>query len=158
MIVVSDTGPINYLALIGHLDVLPALYGQVVIPPAVVNELSRSSSPDLVRRLFESLPSWLIIGPLPAADQDLSELGDGEQQAISLASSLHADLLLCDDKDARDAAQRKALRVIGTLGVLQEASRNGLLNLRDALMKLRATNFRISRSLIDRILDDPAQT
>ena len=128
MIVVSDTGPLNYLALIGHLDVLPALYGQVVVPPAVVSELSRPSSPEPVRKLLKSAPSWLIVGQAPAADQNLSGLGDGEQQAITLAQSLHADLLLCDDKDARDAAQRKALLVIGTLGILQEAARNGLLN------------------------------
>ena len=158
MIVVCDTGPLNYLALIGHLDVLPALYGQVVVPPAVLSELSRPSSPDSVRRLLKTTPSWLVIGQVPPTDQDLSELGDGEQQAISLARSLHADLLLCDDKDARDAAQRKALHVIGTLGVLQEASRNGLLNLQDTLVKLRATNFRISRSLLDRILEDRGQS
>jgi predicted nucleic acid-binding protein len=45
MIVISDTGPLNYLTLIGHLDVLPALYDSVVIPPAVVVELSRPSTP-----------------------------------------------------------------------------------------------------------------
>jgi len=158
MIVVSDTGPLNYLALIGHVDTLSKLYGQVVIPPAVLKELSRPTSPDSIRKLVEFTPSWLIIGSVPAIEQDLSQLGDGEQQAISLARSLHADLLLCDDKDAREAAQRKALRVIGTLGVLQEASRNGLLTLRDALVKLRATNFRISPSVIDRILEDAGQS
>ncbi len=154
MIVVSDTGPINYLAIIGHLDALPTLYGQVVIPPAVANELSRPSSPEPVRSLIKSMPSWLKIEPQPLVEMDLSDLGDGEQQAISLAQSLGADLLLCDDKDARDAAQRKNLRVVGTLGVLQEAAQNGLLNLPDALVKLRGTNFRISRALIDRILED----
>lgn len=91
---------------------------------------------------------------MPVVDRELSDLGEGEQQAISLAKSLHAELLLCDDKDARDAAQRRSLRVVGTLGVLQEAARNGLLNLQSSLAELRATNFRISRTLIDRILED----
>jgi predicted nucleic acid-binding protein len=35
MIVVADTTPVNYLILIGEIDVLPKLYGRVVIPPAV---------------------------------------------------------------------------------------------------------------------------
>jgi predicted nucleic acid-binding protein len=32
MIVVSDTSPINYLVLIGPVDVLPQLYGEVIVP------------------------------------------------------------------------------------------------------------------------------
>ena len=154
MIVVSDTGPLNYLALIGHVEVLPKLYEVVVIPKAVASELSRPSCPDAVRALIEFPPVWLKIEQAPETDPDLRALGDGEQQAIALARSLHADLLLCDDRDARDAALRKNLRVIGTLGVLQEASQNGLLDLADALAKLRNTNFRVSKSLIDRILED----
>jgi predicted nucleic acid-binding protein len=153
MIVVSDTGPLNYLALIGYVEALPKLYEVVVIPKAVASELSRPSCPETVRALIESPPVWLKIDQAPEPDPDLSALGDGEQQAIALARTLHADLLLCDDRDARDAALRKNLRVIGTLGVLQEASQNGLLDLTDALAKLRNTNFRASKSLIDRILE-----
>ena len=41
MIVIADTSPINYLILIGEIDVLPALYGQVLIPPSVREELDR---------------------------------------------------------------------------------------------------------------------
>jgi predicted nucleic acid-binding protein len=153
MIVVSDTGPLNYLALIGHVEVLPTLYEVVVIPKAVASELSRPSCPEMVRALIESPPVWLRIDQAPESDPDLHALGDGEQQAISLARTLHADLLLCDDRDARDAALRKKLRVIGTLGVLQEASQRGLLDLADALAKLRNSNFRVSKSLMDRILE-----
>lgn len=154
MIVVSDTGPLNYLALIGHVEALPTLYEVVVIPKAVASELSRPSCPETVRALIESPPVWLRIDQAPESDPDLRALGEGEQQAIALARTLHADLLLCDDRDARDAALRKNLRVIGTLGVLQEASQNGLLDLADALAKLRNTNFRVSKSLIARILED----
>jgi predicted nucleic acid-binding protein len=154
MIVVSDTGPLNYLVLIGHVEALPKLYEVVVIPKAVASELSRPSCPETVRALIESPPAWLRIDEASEPDPDLSALGEGEQQGIALARTLHADLLLCDDRDARDAALRKYLRVIGTLGVLQEASQNGLLDLADALAKLRNTNFRASRSLIDRILED----
>ena len=41
MIVVADTSPLNYLILIGHIDVLEAIYGEVVIPPAVQDEMPR---------------------------------------------------------------------------------------------------------------------
>ena len=39
MIVVSDTSPLNYLILLSHVDVLPRLFGQVYVPPSVLNEL-----------------------------------------------------------------------------------------------------------------------
>lgn len=39
MLVVTDTTPINYLVLIGHVDILPSLYSHVVIPQAVVGDL-----------------------------------------------------------------------------------------------------------------------
>jgi predicted nucleic acid-binding protein len=40
MIVVSDTSPIRALAFLEHLEVLQRLFGTVVIPPAVVEELA----------------------------------------------------------------------------------------------------------------------
>ena len=49
MIVVADTTPINYLILIGETEVLPKLYGRVVIPPAVHEELTNSRAPASVR-------------------------------------------------------------------------------------------------------------
>ena len=152
MIVVCDTGPLNYLALIGQVELLPRLYQVVVIPKAVAFELSRPSCPDAVRALIESPPVWLKIDQAPDSDPDLCALGNGEREAISLAQALRSDLLLCDDRDARHAALRKNLRVIGTLGVLQEASQNELLDLADALDRLGKTNFRAPKSLIDRIL------
>jgi predicted nucleic acid-binding protein len=45
MIVVSDAGPIHYLVLIGQIELLPVLYGQVVVPVAVVNELQHLHTP-----------------------------------------------------------------------------------------------------------------
>ena len=38
MIVISDTSPLNYLILIECIDVLPQLYGRVVIPEGVLAE------------------------------------------------------------------------------------------------------------------------
>ena len=49
MLVVTDTTPINYLVLIGHVDILPSLYGHVVIPQAVVGDLQHPRTPESVR-------------------------------------------------------------------------------------------------------------
>jgi predicted nucleic acid-binding protein len=49
MIVVSDTSPLNYLILIESIQVLPAIFGRVYAPSAVVAELSHPRSPEVVR-------------------------------------------------------------------------------------------------------------
>jgi predicted nucleic acid-binding protein len=45
MIIVSNTWPINYLILIGHINLLPELFGAIIIPQAVYSELSDASAP-----------------------------------------------------------------------------------------------------------------
>lgn len=59
MIVVADTTPVNYLILIGEIDVLAKLYGRVVIPPAVHDELTCSRAPESVRGWIAQPPAWL---------------------------------------------------------------------------------------------------
>ena len=43
MIVVSDTTPLNYLVLIGAIDLLPKLFDEVFVPAFVLRGLQRSS-------------------------------------------------------------------------------------------------------------------
>jgi predicted nucleic acid-binding protein len=38
-LIIADTGPINYLILIGHIDVLAALFQKVILPSTVRVEL-----------------------------------------------------------------------------------------------------------------------
>lgn len=61
MIVISDTSPICYLLLIGEIEVLPQLYGQVLIPKTVQPELPDARSPVSVQTWINDPPEWLII-------------------------------------------------------------------------------------------------
>jgi predicted nucleic acid-binding protein len=61
MIVVADTSPINYLLLIKEIDILPKMYGTVVIPPAVQEELLRPVATEIVRAWIGEAPAWLEI-------------------------------------------------------------------------------------------------
>ena len=64
MIVVSDTSPLNYLVLIGHVDVLPALFERVVTPPAVIAEMLHPGAPTPVREWASTPPQWLeVVAP-----------------------------------------------------------------------------------------------
>lgn len=51
MIVVSDSSPFIALINVGHLDILPSLFGQVIIPPAVAADLRKAFHAALARGL-----------------------------------------------------------------------------------------------------------
>jgi predicted nucleic acid-binding protein len=147
MIVVSDTSPINYLILIDHIQVLPHLFDQVVIPQAVIEELNHERAPVAVRRWASALPEWAVVRGAEAIDNSL-KLGPGEREAISLARQLPADLLLLDDWKAWRAAEARGLAVTGTLNLLEAASQQGLVDLAEAFARLQKTSFHVTPGLI----------
>ena len=125
MIIVADTSPINYLTLIQEVDILPKIYGRVVIPPTVREELVRASAPQLVRSLINHLPIWLEVrSPLAVPDSSLAKLDAGERDAITLATELHADRLIVDEREGRREAERRGIPVIGTLGRCAQTARH----------------------------------
>ena len=139
MIVVADTTPINYLILIEEIDVLPKLYGRVIIPRAVNEELMRSRAP-LKVQVWMKPPNWVeILSPTVAIDAQLAKLDAGELEAIALAEELSADQRIIDELLGRREAERRSLPVIGTVGVLREAAEMGLLDLRRATRYISAS-------------------
>lgn len=155
MKVVSNTTPLNYLILIGHIEILNSLYDQVVIPEAVFRELSSENAPDLVRRWVANRPSWLIIDDAPQTfDNELDGIQVGERETILLAELLRADFVIIDDRKARHLASKRGVNVIGTLGILTIAAQKGLINPSEALDALRRTSFRASSELFERLLRD----
>jgi predicted nucleic acid-binding protein len=151
MIVVSDTSPLNYLVLIGHVEILPALFDRVVAPPAVISELMHPDSPSPVHTWASVPPTWLEIIP-PATIDPAIRLGAGEREAISVARELRAELLLVDERKATKVAQRLGLHVVGTLNVLALAAERDLLELSSAIAALRQTTFREPKNLVAKLL------
>jgi predicted nucleic acid-binding protein len=152
MIVVSDTSPLNYLVLIQRADILPALFGQVVAPPAVMAELQHPGAPAAVRAWADAPPAWLEIRTPLSVIPDLG-LGPGESEAISLATEIGASAVLIDERKGMAVAKRLGLFATGTLGVLEMAAANSDIDLVEAIELLRGTNFRASAELFDEILD-----
>jgi predicted nucleic acid-binding protein len=87
MLVVADTSPLHYPVLIQHETILPAIYEQVAIPPAVLADLQQSRTPDLVRAWVTHPPAWLEVRqPRQVLDAlQFPRLGAGEREAIALA-------------------------------------------------------------------------
>lgn len=155
MIIVADTSPINYLVLLKEIEILPKIYGRVVIPKAVQQELLQPAAPDEVRAWAADAPGWLEIRtPTNTADPALGNLDPGERDAILLAAELHADRLIVDDRAGRKLAEQRGIPVMGTLGVLKEASMLGFLDLRAAVALLRSTSFHVSPEVLRSLLED----
>lgn len=157
MIVIADTTPLNYLVQLRHADLLPRLFGRVLIPPAVFEELRHSGSPESVRVWVARPPSWLQIQSLRSRpDPALEHLDRGEREAIALAEELGADQLLVDEADARHEAARRNLPFIGTLGILRRAAQLDWIDLPATLRELQRTTFYVDAKLIESLLDEDA--
>lgn len=153
MIVVADTTPLNYLVLIGQIELLPALYRSILIPLEVHAELLRAKAPTEVRRWAGNLPAWCEArGVTSTADASLSELDAGERDAILLALETGVDTLLIDESEGRREAMRRNLRVTGTVAVLEKAAQRGWIDFRATLQRLEQTSFRLSAALRDEFL------
>src|SRR5687768_11552922 len=98
MLIVADTSPLNYLILIDAASVLPSLYGRILGPPEVLDELKDSAAPDVVQAWVASVPSWLEVRR-PTAVDTILPLDPGERAAIALAQELAADRLLIEERD-----------------------------------------------------------
>lgn len=148
--VISNTSPLQYLHQLGLLDLLPRLVGRVTVPGAVVAELEAG------RALGYDLPDvtslgWVVVRA-PAASSRAKvlspDLGPGEADVLRLALESPAGdaLVILDDMSAREAARGFGLKFTGTLGVLLEAKRAGLLpEVRPHLDRLDALGFRVAR-------------
>jgi predicted nucleic acid-binding protein len=132
------------LSNIGELRILHELFGEILVPPAVVREFG------------EILPEWAIIKS--PRDKHLVNalsrlLGDGESEAIALALELKADFLILDDLKARKIAREMGVKVMGTAGVLLLAKKRGIVGaVKPLLSELVERGFRISPEVIEVIL------
>jgi predicted nucleic acid-binding protein len=111
-------------------------------------------APALVREWVARLPVWVEVASVETLDDAaLLPLGAGERAAITLALSIHADLILIDERKGTRVALGKGFEVAGTLGVLALAARRGLVDLADTFARLKRTNFRYRQEIMDALLD-----
>jgi predicted nucleic acid-binding protein len=151
--VVSDTGPLHYLVLVGAIDVLPRLFGRVLIPEVVASELLYQRTPAAVRAWMQAAPPWFERSALaPASVENPARRGAGERAAIALAQAVGAELLLIDDRAGETAARACGFATIGTLGILLRAAQRELIELDSAFTRLSETNFRARPDLLAALL------
>ncbi|MCI0339182.1 MAG: DUF3368 domain-containing protein [Acidobacteria bacterium] len=160
MIVISDTTPLRYLIEIEEVHILEKLFGQVIIPEKVYEELQGKKTPQKVKEWIQSPPSWLEV-----RQADLSlftperPIQDGEREAIALAIELKPDALLLDDEDAMKEAYRLKIPFLRTFRILEEAAKKNFLgDLTKVVEKMSQTSFYMPpNELIDAMLERDRQ-
>ena len=127
MTIVSNTSPITNLAGIGQLDLLQQLYGTITIPQAVYNEMVGIGR-TVPGTLEVQTLSWIetqVVADLNQVASLRTVLDRGEAEAIVLALELNAEFLIIDESPGRAIARQYGINIIGVLGVLLEAKRQG---------------------------------
>lgn len=156
MIVVSDTSPINNLAAINQLEILHQLYGTVIIPEAVYNELTEPDFPVAGATEVQTF-DWIEVRSVnnrAVVNALESELDIGEAEAIALAVEISAEQLIIDERLGRVVADRFSLNYTGILGILIEAKTKALIpTVKPLLDALRnQAGFWIAEPLYNRVL------
>ena len=129
MTVISNTSPITNLAAVGQLPLLQQLYGNIIIPEAVYQELTSGGSEIPGATALHNF-SWIqtqkVSNKILATSLE-QELDLGEAEAITLAVELKASLILLDERRGYQVACRLGLKVTGVLGILIAAKSRGLI-------------------------------
>lgn len=158
--VVSNTTPLIALSVIGHLDVLRALYTEILIPPAVHAEIMAGRFKQAGAIELNHAP-WIRVVSLKDTRRAslLVDLDRGEAEAIALALELDASLLLVDERLARRYAQRVGLSISGTLGVLLKAKERGLIaELRPLIQRLLEGRIYLGEDIVRKALSLAGET
>jgi predicted nucleic acid-binding protein len=160
MIVVSDTTPLISLLKIERLDLLEKLFGQVMIPQAVFQELTSdkrfrdeadqiTASQFVIVRTVENVASVNILKRVTGLDK-------GESEAIVLADELKADILLMDEAKGRTISGQMGIKVMGTIGLLMAAYDDGIIHAEEVtkcIDGLRKAGRHIGRRHYQMLLD-----
>lgn len=159
MIIISDTTPLRYLIEIETTYILERLFGEVLIPEKVAEELQRPKNPKPVKDWIQTHPAWLKVSK---ADTSLfvpkKKIGDGEREAFALAVEFKADAVLVDDRDAAMEAQRHGILTIPTFAILEQAAARNLIDLPKTVDAMRRTTFRLPQEkLIEAMLNRDRQ-
>lgn len=155
-VVVSNASPLIYAAQIQVIEILGLLYGQILIPDAVYQEIVVAGA-GLAGSNSVRATKWIrrqSIRNHSMIRRFEKELDKGESEAIALGKEMNANLLLMDERKGRTIAAREGLEVTGILGILIEAKQKEFVPFVKPLLDnlFENTNFRGSIELYERVL------
>lgn len=125
---VCNASPLIVLARARHLDLLPGVYGSVIVPDAVANEVLHGPAGDPVVTALQTA-LWLQRATIPEVPPPVAawDLGAGETEAVAWALRHPGCEVILDDRLGRRCARALGIPVRGTLGVVLLAKKRGII-------------------------------
>lgn len=160
-IVVSDTAAIIHLSKIDALPLLRSLYGEILIPQAVYDEITKMGEmrPGALQLMNASWIKVIQIKNPIIVVKLRAKLDLGESEAIALALETNADVLIIDEALGREIAKKLVKKIIGIVGILLEAKKVRLIKeINPYLLNLKETGFRISDALLRHALNEAGES
>lgn len=153
MILAADSSALIALSLCNALQFLDVLFGEVKVPQAVFDEVTKKGKKESME-LFDYLNDK--IETVCMDDYVITDFSifRGEYEAMALYKKLGADRLLADDKRARKLAKLNGINTIGSLGILLLAKEKGLIErIRPYIEIIKESDIHIKKNVIDYALD-----
>ena len=163
--IISNTGPIIALMIIGKLDILKQLFDEILIPYEVHQELLQGKSvkdfAGLMRIAVYGQKDWIKVQELQTSLNPALKgvLDAGEASVIQLASDIKANIVLIDERKARKIAKSMyGLNVVGTAKILVEAKKRGIIDtVKNLLDEMRDGGYWLGDNIVHRILKEAGE-
>jgi len=153
--VVANTSPLIALsAALADFSVLGAVAERVLVPAEVFEELRAGGQADATHQLVRAAACCEVLAPFAALPVLLtSELGRGEAAVIHAALTRRVSIVAIDELRGRRWARRHGLRVTGSLGLLLELYRAGVVpSLEGAFAAMKAKGIYLDDRLLQQVL------
>ena len=156
MIVVSNTTPLIGLSSINRFELLRQVFGTIHIPQEVYAEaVIRGREQGEAKREIPTA-NWIKVHQVEnklAVTRLSVDLDLGKAETIVLAQQLKADWVLMDERKGRPKLARLNMPKIGTLGLLLEVKKLGLISvIQPDIEKLRRNDFSLSHQVVTSVL------
>jgi predicted nucleic acid-binding protein len=150
---VINASPLILLGKLQRLDLLTLLAPALVVPASVMREVAAGAERDESTAASIAWARNYLQPDVPMVSSVMQwDLGAGESQVISHCLDSSAVAVL-DDGEARACAQAHDLPLIGTLGVILRARKQGVLPAaRPLIERLVAAGSFLDRGLVEREL------
>jgi uncharacterized protein len=152
--VISNTTPLISLLKIGKLSLLHEIYGEIIVPNGVFDELEDGKSKPYYQNI--SKLDWIKISSISNRDSFtyFFDLDKGEAEVLILAHEMNADLVLIDEIMARRYAKILQLNLSGTIGVLLKAKEKKIIpSVKDLIMELVSKGTWFDKTIINKALE-----
>ena len=140
-IIIADTSCLILFTKIDELDILDALFDEIIVTPQIAEEFGRKLPPFIQVKAVDSKETVSLYN---------NSVDMGESSAMAIALEIKDALLIIDDAKARKLAQKSGLSITGTVGVIVLAHKMGVLkDSSNIIGKIEKTNFRLSQDMLD---------